>query len=72
MLDLNISILPNRGKFRYAIYARNLLDEVNNTNDSLLPDSASFGGDGDGPAPTPTFTAFGEGRVIGVEVRYEF
>lgn len=72
MLDLNISILPDDSKFRYAIFARNLLDEVNSTNDSLLPDIESFGGDGDGPLPTPSFTSFNEGRVIGVEVRYQF
>ncbi|MEX1668390.1 TonB-dependent receptor [Zhongshania guokunii] len=72
MLDLNVAILPDDSKFRYAIFARNLLNEVNNTNDSLLPDIESFGGDGSGPKPIPSFTAFNEGRVYGVEVRYEF
>ncbi|USA41994.1 TonB-dependent receptor [Spongiibacter taiwanensis] len=73
MLDLNISILPNDSNFRYAIFARNLLDEVNITNDALLPDIPSFGGDGpDGPRPVPTYSSFNEGRVIGVEVRYQF
>ena len=68
-------ISPSRrtdGNWSLAIYGENLTDEATWGNDTILPDSALFGGDGAGPRPLPTFSPLNEGRVIGAEIRYHY
>lgn len=73
MLDFNINIFPDDSALSFSLFGKNMLDEVPITNDAVLPDIAMFGGDGAaGPRPLPTFSAFGKGRVVGVEVKFDY
>jgi iron complex outermembrane receptor protein len=73
ILDVNFTFVPSSGPASFSIYATNLLDETTFGGDTLLPDSAAFGGDGPaGPKPAPTFSPLNKGRVIGAEVRFQF
>lgn len=72
-IDLNIQFKPNAGHYALSVYGKNLTDETTYGNDSVLPDTAAFGGDGAaGPRGLPTFSPLARGRVIGAEVRWTY
>ena len=72
-VDLNLSYSPEGERFTFSIYGKNITNETMYGNDSVLPDTAAFGGDGAaGPRPLPTFSPLSRGRVIGGEVRFHF
>lgn len=71
-VDLNVQFKPNVGAYTLSVYAKNLTDETTYGNDSVLPDTAAFGGDGAGPRGLPTFSPLARGRVIGAEVRFKY
>jgi iron complex outermembrane receptor protein len=70
ILDANFTLTPANGVFSFAVYGTNLLDKVTFGGDTILPNSAAFGG---GPGRSrPTFSPLNKGRVIGAEVRVRF
>lgn len=69
IFDANLTWTPDNGNWSLSVYGENLTDEATWGGDTILPDSASFGGDGAGPLPLPTFSPLNEGMVIGASIR---
>ena len=72
IIDANFTFRPTEGPWALSVYGNNLTDEVTFGGDTQLPDIAQFGGDGAGPLPPPTFSPLNKGRVIGVELTFDF
>ncbi|HYD88781.1 MAG TPA: TonB-dependent receptor [Vitreimonas sp.] len=72
IFDANFTFRPNEGPWSLSLYGNNLTDEATFGGDTQLPDIPQFGGDGAGPRPTPTFSPLNKGRVIGVELSFDF
>lgn len=64
MLDFSIGYTPDSGSFTVSMFGKNMLDEVTEGNNTQLP--PVMGGIG------ASFTPLNKGRVMGVEVLYEF
>lgn len=72
-IDANITFTSANSPVSFSIYGNNLTNEVINSTEALLPDTAAFGGDGaGGPRPLPTYSVLDKGRVIGAEIRLRF
>ncbi|WP_445362167.1 TonB-dependent receptor [Microbulbifer sp. ANSA003] len=63
MLDFSIGFTPDSGQYTVSVFGKNMLDEVNEANDTQLP--VKLGGIG------ASFTPLNKGRVMGVEFLYE-
>ncbi|BBM00062.1 TonB-dependent receptor [Microbulbifer sp. GL-2] len=64
MLDFSIGYTPDSGSFTVSMFGKNMLNEVTEGNNTQLP--PTLGGIG------ASFTPLNKGRVMGVEVLYEF
>lgn len=66
ILDAGLDFQTAGGSWIYSIYGRNLLNEVNHGGDTQLPALL-------GPVPTGgTFSPLTKGRVVGLEVSYNY
>tara|TARA_R110001606_G_scaffold381211_1_gene542249 strand:+ start:40303 stop:42534 length:2232 start_codon:yes stop_codon:yes gene_type:complete len=72
--QLNGSIFfePRNANCKFTLYGKNLTNETTYGNNVVLPDSPAFGGDGVPGNAFPTFAPLGRGRVIGVEVTFDY
>ncbi|WP_445365017.1 TonB-dependent receptor [Microbulbifer sp. ANSA001] len=64
MLDFSIGYTPDSGSFTVSMFGKNMLDEVTEGNNTQLP--PIMGGVG------ASFTPLNKGRVMGLELLYEF
>ncbi len=73
MLDANLAWEPASRRWLVSLYGENLFNEATWGGDTVLPDTAAFGGDGaGGPRPLPTFSPLNKGRVFGLELRVRY
>lgn len=73
IVDANLAWEHGSGHWVFALYGENLADEPTWGGDTVLPDTAAFGGDGAaGPRERPTFSPLNKGRVIGAELRVRY
>jgi iron complex outermembrane receptor protein len=64
MLDASLTLRLMDDALSIAVFGTNLMDEVTEGNETLLPETAPFGGRG------ATFAPLNKGRVLGIEVAY--
>jgi iron complex outermembrane receptor protein len=72
IIDANFTFRPGDGNWALSVYGDNLTDEATYGGNTILPDSAPYGGDGVGTNQPPTFSPLNKGRVIGASLRLEF
>jgi iron complex outermembrane receptor protein len=66
ILDAGVDFYSDDGTWQFGIFAKNLTDEVRHGGDTQLPALL-------GPIPLGgTFSPLAEGRIIGVDVTYNF
>lgn len=63
---------PKNANCWSTLYGKNLTNETTYGNNVVLPDSPVFGGDGVPGNAVPIFAPLGCGRVIGVEVTFDY
>jgi iron complex outermembrane receptor protein len=66
MLDASFGFSPDAAPWVISLYGKNLLDEVTQGGDTILPPIAPFGG------PGASFTPLNKGRVVGIEAQFRY
>jgi iron complex outermembrane receptor protein len=69
IIDARLAYTPSGERWSLAVYGENLTDEVTWGGDTVLPSTADFGYSG---GALPTFSPLNKGRVLGVELRFEY